>query len=65
MAAWSPATVARTRSTLRGLLAESGYLASARSEELLPVVPERELVHAVRANGDACALAAFNCMEVA
>ena len=65
VAAWSPATVARTRSTLRDLLAESGYLASARSEELLPIAPERELIRAIRANGDACALAAFNCMEVA
>ena len=64
VAAWSPSTVARTRSTLRGLLVESGYLASARSEELLPIAPEAELVRAIRANGDARVLPAFNCMEV-
>lgn len=65
VAAWSHSTLVKTRQVLRSLLAKTGHLADVRSEDLLPIAPAYELVDAIRANGDAAILPAYNCMEVA
>ncbi len=61
-AAWSPATLAKTRGVLRSALIHAGMLAGPRSCELVPVFLDPELEGAIRRNGDAQLLPAFNCM---
>ena len=63
VATWSDATLNKIRQVLAKCLAEAGYLASPRSDELRPVLLDLDLERLMRANGDAIALPAFNCLE--
>ena len=61
-AAWSQATLVKTRGVLRSALLHAGMLAGPRSSELVPVFLDSELEGAIRRNGDVQLLPAFNCM---
>lgn len=58
-AAWSDETVKRTKGTLSQCLTQAGFLASPKSEELLPVLLDYQVEQAIRRNGDAPMLRAF------
>ena len=60
VAAWSETTMAKTRQVLLNSLAKAGYLETARSTKLLPVLLEPALERAIRTNEDQAALAAFD-----
>lgn len=61
-ASWSDATMNKIRQVLARCLVETGYLESVRSSELHPVLLDLELEEAIRENGDAELLPAFNCL---
>ena len=63
-ASWSDATVGKLKQVLRKCLVETGQLASARSDELVPIMIDPQVESAMRANGDVAMLPAFNCLEV-
>ncbi len=60
VASWSDATIAKIRQVLVKILAECGYLASVRSEELLPVTAVPELEQVLLQKQETAVLAAFN-----
>lgn len=57
-------TIGKIKQVLRKCLIECGMLASARSEELIPIFMEFEVREAIEAKGDTDALPAFNCQGV-
>ena len=63
VAAWSNATLNKIRQVLTRCLVSAGYLTSPRSDELRPVLLDLDLERALRENGDAAALPAFNCLD--
>lgn len=63
VAGWSNATLNKIRQVITKFLVETGYLAGPRSDELRPILLDLDLERIVRANGDAVALPAFNCLE--
>ena len=63
VASWSDATLNKIRQVLTRCLINAGYLADFRSSELRPVLLDLELERALRANDDAVALPAFNCLD--
>lgn len=63
VATWSDATVNKIRQVLTKCLVEAGYLESVRSDELHPILLDLELEQAIRGNGDAVVLPAFNCLD--
>lgn len=63
-ARWADSTVVKLKQVMRKCLVETGQLASATSEELVPVFLDLELEDAMRALGDAHMLPAFNSLEV-
>lgn len=68
IAAWSDATIAKTRQVLGRSLYEAGFtpLPAFKGETLNPILLDSELEAGMRANDDRSALAAFGCLtEVA
>lgn len=63
VAAWSDSTIAKIKSVIIRVLIENGYLDNNRSEHLNRILIDRTLENAIRSNGDARALAAFNCFD--
>lgn len=68
VARWSDSTIAKSKQVLTKALADAGPIDAAgdRSRDvytLVPVFLDPLLERAMRSNGDAPALAAFNCME--
>ena len=63
VAAWSDSTIAKIKSVIIRVLIENGYLNNNRSEHLNRILIDRTLENAIRSNGDARALAAFNCFD--
>ena len=61
VASWSEATVKKIRGVLVRILVETDYLDTNRSKTLNRVLLDSFLEERIRANGDARALAAFNC----
>lgn len=55
------ATIGKIKQVLRKCLIECGMLASARSQELIPILMDFEVRGAIEAKGDFDALSAFNC----
>lgn len=62
---WSDATVSKLRGVLSSILAGAGMRSSARSGELNPVMVDPAVEEAVRADGNAVLLAAFDGRSVA
>lgn len=56
---WSESTAKKIRSVLLGILASAGFLDSARSERLRPILLDPAVERGIRENGDAVLLAAF------
>lgn len=63
VAEWSDGTVSKLKTVLRSSLAQTGMLADAKSEELLPVYLCPRVREGIVANGDLDLLPAFNCMD--
>lgn len=63
VATWSDSTLNKIRQVLTRCLVGAGYLTSPRSDELRPVLLDLDLERALRENGDAAALPAFNCLD--
>lgn len=63
VATWSDTTLTKIRQVLTRCLVGAGYLASPRSDELRPILLDLDLERALRVNGDAAALPAFNCLD--
>lgn len=65
VAAWSDATLVKTRQVLRSALVAAGQLAGPGSDELVPIYLDPQVERGIRLNGDIQILPAYNCMEVA
>lgn len=68
VARWSDSTISKSKQVLTKSLTDAGLLAPAPDEPqgtyaLTPVYLDPQLRRAMGANGDACVLAAFNCIE--
>lgn len=61
---WADSTITKIIQVLRNSMAQSGHLANASSEELIPIVIDLQLEDVVRANGNERFLPAFNCIGV-
>lgn len=62
VATWSESTIKKIKSVLVSILVENGYLDNNRADMLNPVLLDRDLETAIRANNDDAALPAFNCI---
>jgi len=62
VAAWSDNTVRKIKQVLNRVLVENEYLDSLKADRLNPVWLYPTLEAAIRENGDAVALPAFNCL---
>jgi len=61
VAAWSDESIQRTKSTIREILASTGFLDKPTSNTLNPVRLCRTLENEMRGSAEQAALAAFNC----
>lgn len=62
VAAWSEGTMTKTGQVLARSLIETGLLEGPRSDKLVAILLDSDLERIMRANGDAVALPAFNCI---
>lgn len=63
VAAWSDSTITKLKQILKKVLVDNEYLDSTKADHLNPVWLNPILENAVRSNGDAAALPAFNCFS--
>ncbi len=61
VASWSDSTIDKIKQVLNKVLVENEYIDTPRAKVLNPVMICTEVENAIRANGDAAALPAFNC----
>lgn len=60
---WSDSTITKLKQVLTKVLVENEYLDSTKADHLNPVWLNPILENAIRSNGDAAALPAFNCFS--
>ena len=60
VASWSDSTITKIKQVFRSLLLENGYLERGKEDHLSPVLLHYVLEDAIRTNGDAYMLPAFN-----
>ena len=63
VATWSDSTISKLKQILAKVLVDNEYLDSAKADHLNPVWLNPLLENAIRSNGDAAALPAFNCFS--
>ena len=63
VAGWRDSTIKKMRQVLIRVLVENDYLDSTKADHINPVWPSPALENAIRSNGDARALTAFNCFS--
>lgn len=66
VAAWSESTIAKSKQVLAKALVDAEFAVPSQTRgtyTLVPVLLDSTIKRAMHANGDTCALAAFNCLE--
>ena len=63
VATWTESTITKLKQVIVKILVENEYLDNTKADHINPVLLNKALENAIRANGDEAALPAFNCLN--